>query len=145
MTRILLNRGAYVDPQDASGRTPLIISCQKNDSTMCNLLVDNGASVRMFDSNGDTPLHHACRVKSIICARVVIGHSRVNVESQNFFGDTPLHLACATGSITLCRTLLDKGASSTLKNRSGKTPVDSVPSDNPRLRSILIDYARSGN
>ena len=141
LTRLLLNCGAFVDPQDSTGRTPLIIACQKNESEICSTLIDNNASVRAFDANGDTALHFASRVRGISCLRAILSNERADPNSQNFFGDTPLHSACLSGSTSSVNYLLNKGADTTIQNKAGHKPIDCVPRDNSRLRNIIREHS----
>ena len=139
ITRLLLNCGAFVDPQDSTGRTPLMISCQNNEPEITNTIVDNNASIRAFDSNGDTALHHAARARSSRCIRAILSNDRSDPNAPNFFGDTALHVACSSGSTSSVNYLIDKGADTALENKAGVKPIDCVPRDNSRLRSIMRD------
>ena len=142
LCRVLVNAGAFIDPQTTSGITPLMISCQKKDNSTCTFLMDNNASTRSFDSSGDSALHHAARCRSIACIRTILRGERVDVDSVNFFGESPLHLACASDSTTAVRILIEKGADVDLKNKGGKTPIEYVASDNSRLRAIVRGHSR---
>lgn len=142
LCRILVNAGAFIDPQTTSGITPLMISCKRKDLLTCTFLLDNNASTRSFDSNGDSALHHAAMNRSIACIRVILRRELVDVDAVNFFGESPLHLACASDSTTSVRILIEKGADVDLKNKGGKTPIDYITSDNSRLRSIVRGHSR---
>ena len=134
---ILLNCGAFVDPRDDSGKTPLMLACQKNDNPMCMLLIDNGASVRAVDSNGESPLHHAARGRCLSCIRTLLRQPREDPDWIDFLGNTPLHTACQAGSHTAVRFMLTSGADPDIKNRYGDMPIDLVSRDNSRLRSLI--------
>jgi len=134
---LLINCGAFIDPRDDSGKTPIMIACQKNDNPMCIMLLDKGASVRSIDKNGESALHHASRGRCLACVRTLIRQPREDLDRQNFIGDTPLHVACQAGSHTSVRFMLTGGADPDIKNRSRDLPIDLVSRDNSRLRSLI--------
>jgi len=134
---LLINCGAFVDPRDDSGKTPIMIACQKNDNPMCLMLLDKGASVRSIDKMGESALHHASRGRCLSCIRTLIRQPREDLDCQNFIGDTPLHTACQAGSHTAVRFMLTGGADPDIKNRSGDTPINLVSRENSRLRSLI--------
>lgn len=143
MARILLNHGANIDQQDASGRTSLIISCQKNDVDTTNLLLDHNASIRSFDINGDSAIHHACRGRCSSILRALLTSDNVkNIDSTNLFGETALHVACNSGSTSCVRILLQYEADSTIKSKSGKKAIEEISERDPnrtRLLALLRD------
>ena len=143
MVRLLINCGASIDPQDNSGKTPLMVSCQKGEPQICQLLLDNGASVSMFDMSGNTALHFASMGKSNSCVRNILGDDKTNQNAFDFFNNTPLHLACINGSTTIVRILLAACADPSIKNKAGHIPVELVSSDNSRLRSLVRDHSSS--
>jgi len=134
---LLINCGAFVDPRDDSGKTPLMVACQKNDNPMCLMLLDKGASVRNIDKLGESALHHASRGRCLACIRTLIRQPREDLDCQNFIGDTPLHTACQAGSHTAVRFMLTGGADPDIKNRSGDMPINLVSRENSRLRSLI--------
>ena len=48
-----------------------------------------------------------------------------------------LHYACREGKINVVRFLLSKGASPTIRNKEGLTPMDLVASKHPKQSQIL--------
>lgn len=139
-TTLLLNCGAFVDAQDASGKTPLMIACQRNDNEVAQLLVDRGASLRCFDLCGDSALHHAARGRCLSCIRLLLRHTDADTNYCNNFEETPLHTACATGSHTAVRFLLEAGADPGLKTKFGKASGDYIAQDNTRLRRLIANH-----
>ena len=135
---LLLNCGAFVDAQDAAGKTPLMSACGYDNAPVAQLLLDRGASTRTFDSSGDTCMHHAARGKCLSVIKLLLRRTSADPSCLNFLEETPLHLACATGSHTIVRFLLEAGASPAAKTKAGKSPVNYVPGDNTRL-PILLD------
>lgn len=140
VTNFILNCGAFVDPQDAAGKTPLMSACGYNSVDVVKLLVDRGASTRIFDAAGDTCLHYAARGKSLTVLRYLLRQSEADPNSANFLDETPLHFACATGSFTAVRFLLDSGSDPRTKTKSGRTPAAYVPRENTRLPQLLADH-----
>jgi ankyrin repeat protein len=134
---VLLNCGAYVDPQDSAGKTPLMIACIYNNVAVVKLLLDRGASPRMIDSSGDTCLHHSARGRCIRVLRLLLRRTTLDPNFCNFLGETALHLSCASASFTSVKFLLDSGADPSLQAKSGKTAEKYIPRGNTRIPALF--------
>ncbi|KAL3667748.1 hypothetical protein V7S43_007301 [Phytophthora oleae] len=53
--RLLLQRGAMVDPVDRMDRTPLMMAAYRGHKDAVQLLLDSGASLSKTDRMGQTP------------------------------------------------------------------------------------------
>jgi len=62
---LLINAGAYVNIQDKSKATPLMLACYRNYTAIAQYLIKHGADVNIADNSGDTPLTVAIRNKNI--------------------------------------------------------------------------------
>ena len=58
----LLTKGAFVDPQDGEGQTPLYKAIASNDTETVALLVRYGASFAIQAKNGKTPFRYSARI-----------------------------------------------------------------------------------
>ena len=100
-----------------------------------------------------TPLHKACsesfRGEEEQASQIVLDLG-ANVNDQDHDGNTPLHLACSNiicAPADVVAILMDKGASITLTNRIGETPIMASvsPADDASKISILIKRGACSN
>lgn len=123
-------RGLEIQPLNwaARGRNPDLLEH----------LLDNGASPSLVDSNGRHFLHWAVTEGRIVRSsedddeqacdsmRKIVGIAAtrsIPLDVQDNDGNTPLHLAAKMGYMNKAAMLVEHGASTTLINNKGKTPV----------------------
>lgn len=109
-------------------------------------LLAAGADIHATDKNGVTALHHAVRFRSPTAVATLIEHG-ANVNQQcRRSGGTPLHRAVtSTGApgtagrtaeaIEIINLLLKHGADPSIRNKSGKRPVEYVT--DPEIRALF--------
>jgi hypothetical protein len=85
----------------------------------------------------DTLLHWACSFDQYPVAELLLKKHHLNVDTPNAQGQTCLHVACKAGKNDFIDLLLDCGANAFLKDSSGKTPLDLVPSTLPVNQRLL--------
>lgn len=134
---LLLNCGAYIDPQDSAGRTPLMSACIYNNVSVVKMLLDRGASPRIFDSSGDTCLHHAARGRCFYVLRLLLRRTTLDPNYCNFVGESALHVGCASASFSSVRLLLEFGADPSIQTKSGKSPEKYIPRGNTRIPALF--------
>ena len=99
-----------------------------------------GADIHATDKNGVTALHHAVRFRNPTAVKTLIEHGANVNQACRRTGSTPLHRAATrTGApgtagkdaaaIEIIQMLLAAGADPTIKNKSGKKPVDYATGD----------------
>jgi ankyrin repeat protein len=136
--RLLLQRGANIDVQNAKGYTLLNLLCathyplyqEKDHTERIRFLIENDADPNIPDNEGDTPLHLLCSVSmDPEMARLLLQHG-ANVNQQNNKGETPLHYLAENvnlaDDLTLpyrecIQALLDVGVDPLIKNEDGRT------------------------
>ena len=99
-----------------------------------------GADIHATDKNGVTALHHAVRFRNPTAVKTLIEQGANVNQACRRTGSTPLHCAATrTGApgtagkdaaaIEIIQMLLAAGADPTIKNKSGKKPVDYATGD----------------
>lgn len=110
ITRLLLDRGANVDLQDADGSltTPLISSLLMGNKALTRKLLKRGADVNLTDSDGLSPLAWAAMrgYLELVAQLIELG---AEVNRQDVEGWTPLHIACFKGYTEIVEYLLVNG------------------------------------
>uniref|UniRef100_A0A8C5L3B8 Ankyrin repeat and SOCS box-containing 16 n=1 Tax=Jaculus jaculus TaxID=51337 RepID=A0A8C5L3B8_JACJA len=130
----LILQGAELDTR-IGGRAALHEACARAQADCVRLLLTFGAKANVLSEEGMTPLHLCTDPESLPRAA---GRKR----------HTPLHNACANGCAGLAELLLRHGASATVSNGAGHTPMDcalqavqDVQNWEPEaLFSALLDY-----
>ncbi|KJV67204.1 ankyrin repeat family protein [Anaplasma phagocytophilum str. ApNP] len=136
--KLLLDKGAPATQRDAYGKTALHIAAANGDGKLYKLIAKKCPdSCRPLSSHmGDTALHEALYSDKVTekCFLKMLKESRKHLSDSSFKdllntpqeanGDTLLHLAASRGFGKACKVLLKAGASVSVVNVEGKTPVD---------------------
>lgn len=105
------------------GETPLHQSSDAFNPKLAELLIEFGANINATQNDGDTPLHYAAFKNNAKVAEALIS-KHANIDAQNaVFGRTPLHYAINFDNIEVAKVLLRNGASHTIRDISGQTPL----------------------
>ena len=124
-TRLLIDHGAVIDPQNVDGDTPLSLaakSCHRHTGTLA-LLLEHGARPNLRNKKGLAPLHIEAYRGSAETIALLIQH-HADPHARDAEGNTPLHLAARHGRIKNAMALLCHGAKPDARNREGHTPMD---------------------
>lgn len=136
------NLAGSIDEPVEDGDTALHLACLYGHFSCVQLLLERGAAIEAKDEDGAIPLHDACAGGYVEIAQLLLNTAndpeRIKrmLESVDAEGDTPLHHAARGEHADMIRLLLSLGASPTLANTYGKTPVELAEPDT-EARSIL--------
>jgi ankyrin repeat protein len=112
----LLRRGADVDNQDGSHKTPLLHAVEKNENATAELLLEHGARVDIKSDAQDTPMVHAIRLnRHRICA-VMLERQSLDHDSSNAVWNA-IRNACGSGDVGVLRTIFESGFGWKLEER----------------------------
>ena len=116
-----MNKGADVNAKDRLGRTPLETAARDNRVGVMTVLMEEGgdlpgsATAALLDA---TESNATDAVQLLLAAGVDPDHS------PDSTGWVALHSAAKWGRLEILQILLDAGATSSLRNKEGKTPKD---------------------
>uniref|UniRef100_A0A8D3DFJ7 Ankyrin repeat domain 52a n=1 Tax=Scophthalmus maximus TaxID=52904 RepID=A0A8D3DFJ7_SCOMX len=124
--RVLTETAAYVDMQDAAGRSVLYLAAQKGYARCVEVLLAQGASCLLNDNRLMwTPIHVAAANGHSDCLRMMIDYGEdgdlTNVADK--FGQTSLMLAVQGGHTDCVHFLLEKGALPDAMDKRGSTAL----------------------
>uniref|UniRef100_A0A6Q2Z611 Ankyrin repeat domain 52 n=1 Tax=Esox lucius TaxID=8010 RepID=A0A6Q2Z611_ESOLU len=124
--RVLTETAAYVDVQDASGRSVLYLASQKGYARCVEVLLAQGASCILNENRHMwTPLHVAAANGHTECLHMLVdsGEEADLTNVTDTRGQTPLMLAVLGGHAACVHLLLEKGAWPDAKDKRGRTAL----------------------
>ncbi|TRY72355.1 hypothetical protein TCAL_03404 [Tigriopus californicus] len=138
---VLLNKfdsQTIANLRDDHQRTPLHIA---------ELLLKHEAKLDETDPKGNTALHHACKTSDPLALAILKACSSNQdiINMQNVEGQSALHLTGANGFVESTDFLVSHGASVTLVDNRGYTPVLAcAPNDNVALclATMFAEYLK---
>jgi ankyrin repeat protein len=124
------------DARLGEGATPFMRAARGGDAPVMRLLLQAGADPMLTQKNGNTPIHLAASVspagnnpdhgteKGAIDAIALCLAKGMDINAVNAAGDTAVF--SALGSPGIVRYLAEHGAKLDVKNKQGRTPLDTV-------------------
>jgi hypothetical protein len=147
-----ITKGADVDAFGKKKNSPIHIAAKKNNPILVEKLLKAKAKHSPKNKAGETPLWKLLaqenhKIKEVLSLLVKAG---ADPNEQDEDGNTGLHRICASEGTLLdtvrARSLLEVGARTDVKNRSGKIPIEVLEEDfegsavpKERLRKLLTD------
>lgn len=118
----IVQAGARVNAQNATGETPLFAAIKADSPSTISVLLAEGSSPLARDSLGNTALHAAVRwnAKKSVAALISGG---MDINAGNLNAKTPLHEAVRLGMVESEGMLLAAGAALEARDVSGNTPL----------------------
>ena len=112
--------------------------CRFNGLSTVNTLLERGADPSVKGRKGDTALHFAARRGNEEIVKILLQHSKVNVNDKDASGKTALHLACNEGHSNVCQLLLNYGADIKAVSEDKTTPLHSAILNGHSQVAIMI-------
>ncbi|KAK4075807.1 hypothetical protein Trihar35433_2367 [Trichoderma harzianum] len=109
IVRLLLKKGARVNPSFYAGRTPLSWAVENGHASTVRLLLENEAAIDSPDYTGRTPLSWAAGNGQESTIRLLL-EKGANINSREPFGRTPLSWATRNGNAAIIELLRNNGA-----------------------------------
>jgi ankyrin repeat protein/S1-C subfamily serine protease len=142
VARILLRRGAAVQPPDGSSElSPLQVAAEAGKVDVLRLLIQHGVDVNATDSSkySATALHAAAMHGQVETAAFLISQ-KAAVNAPGYEGNTPLHAAAKEGFSAVVALLLASGADANSRNQRNETPISlAVERDDLTILQVLVN------
>jgi len=142
LVKLLIDAGADVNQQLASGSTPLALAVSHNHLAQVKLLLAAGADPNIENNDGWHPLNRAViENKSEIVKALLAGGADVNLAKRN--GWAPLHWTVNIAKeqqhdgSALAQLLIDAGANVNAQTKTGNTPTKLAAANN-RLNELNV-------
>ncbi|RVE55212.1 hypothetical protein evm_000110 [Chilo suppressalis] len=121
---LLRDGGAFVEPRDHGGWSPLVWAAEHRHPPALRLLLANGADAATRDSEGNGAIHWCALAGSPLSLKLLLDAAPHTVHHHNAHHDTPLHIAARQGHYACVIILLARGAKTDVENSAGELPAD---------------------
>ncbi|GMH36964.1 hypothetical protein BSKO_04837 [Bryopsis sp. KO-2023] len=122
VVELLIEAGANVDAQDASGGTPLYYAARIGYLDAAKALVKAGANVDLEKETGTTPLMAASIFDEVEFLEFLL-ESGANPDAQTVQGKTALFFAGENGHLEIAMALVKAGANLNLRTNNKTSPL----------------------
>ncbi|MCE5231532.1 ankyrin repeat domain-containing protein [bacterium] len=140
--KLLLDKGAEIDPIDTGHRTPLMEAAMLGHSDIVQLLLQYGADPKL-QAHGETALRNALSSRMYEVADILI-EAGADVNQRDPMGETILFEAVRTEDVDMIRYLLGKGCNENIKNINKETVLDmALENEDYTIAEILKQARRS--
>ncbi len=121
MLKLLLELGADPLQHGFGGQTALHMAAQAKNKPYLQILLDHGADPNARDARTQAPvLSEAIMNRNADAVALLLKH-RADPNAVDRQNETPLHVAAQVNDYSSMLTLLEAGAETTIRNRSGRT------------------------
>lgn len=140
-----IDNASNVDIFDVTGRTPLMYSAFRDDTSIAEILLSKGADINFKDRWGHTALMYAAKYGNENMVDYFLSKGAdVNVVGTD--GETPVSAAAFDGNVNILSKFIDNGADVNIQDDYGNTPVmKAAINGNQQALSLLIDYGANVN
>jgi ankyrin repeat protein len=142
VVRLLLDRGAKVDPQPSGEWSPLFCAASNGHIEVMKLLLSNGANVDAHDEGGKSALHTAVKRGDIEMVKFLL-EMGANVDIEDICGTSALHTAVKRRDIEMVKFLLEMGPNVDTQDIGGKSALLSAISIGDETVKLLLDKGAS--
>ncbi|XP_067674787.1 ankyrin repeat, PH and SEC7 domain containing protein secG-like [Haliotis asinina] len=118
----LLDAGADVEWEDASGNQPLHHSVSANQVEMTKFLLEAGASPNVVGLSRCYPLHIAAKSNMTECMEHLVDH-KAHLNAKDSAGQTPLIVATRERRFSAVKYLIAKNCNIDCQDKSGRTAL----------------------
>ncbi|XP_065835495.1 putative ankyrin repeat protein RF_0381 [Oscarella lobularis] len=121
IVNFLIDKGAHLEAETKTGRTPIMIAVKKGNVELLDLLISKGCDVRAKDKCGHGLLVAAVWGEKVHMFKTVLKMGfDLNETCSN--GRTCLHWAAVYDSASIAEILLEQGANLEPRAKRGRTP-----------------------
>jgi len=126
--KLLIEKGAYINYSGAEGdQNPLMLSMNRKDSHMVDILLDYKFDVKKYNRNMRTPLHIAFSGKSLQPSQITKLIYYGDMTTQDIEGKTPLHYLLKNHNWKNYDVILEqKKLDIFIKDKKSKAPVEYI-------------------
>ncbi|HEX7151658.1 MAG TPA: ankyrin repeat domain-containing protein [Thermoanaerobaculia bacterium] len=120
----LIAKKADLEATDKDGYTAFTMALVQGKGGIAERLIKAGANTTKPTAKGYTPLIIATTGRDLKSVRLVLEHTKADVNGRDDEGWTPLEMAAYYGDSQVAMDLLRHGADPSLKDKEGKTALD---------------------
>lgn len=126
----LLEHGAFVDPVDDAGNTPLLLAARDESWDAASILLEAGADPSRLNIDNYSPLAYAAEEDSIDIVRRMLGTGKCASIINKWIGTSGATLLCLAADKTnaeMIQLLVESGADIYTKDDQHRLPISRLP------------------
>lgn len=148
MVELVLAEGAFVDWQDSSGTTPLLMATSTEETyyDIIQVLLDRQANIEIGNVYGITPLISAAGYDDVKIVELLLQYDADVTHATNT-GMTPLHMAVYANNMVCAHMLMTQGAEVNAVDVGGISPLMMATQgeDSDEMVALLLDMNANVN
>lgn len=125
-----------VNVQGTGGDTGLHRACWHVNQGAVQVLLELGADVNLQDDDQRTPLMKSSTTSRSLQISELLIKAGANIHAIDKNGENALHHACKWDDIEAIKFLISKGCRLDVRNKEGKSPINSLPRHSLNARHI---------
>ncbi|XP_062935968.1 transient receptor potential cation channel subfamily A member 1 [Cynocephalus volans] len=143
LMQMIINKSSCeaLNVMDDYGNTPLHWATEKNQVESVKFLLSKGANPNLRNCTMMAPLHIAVQGTDNEVTKVLVEHSRTNINLEGENGNTAVIIACSKDNSEALQILFNKGAMPCKSNKWGCLPIHQAAfSGSKKCMEIVLKF-----
>ena len=146
VVHLLIDNGTSIQQQDENGQSPLMLAASKGYNAIVDFLIERDANVSVASKAGSALYQAMTKGFKAIAEILLLKGADPNPkeEEEEILDSTPLILAVKNGFCDIVKMMLEKGATTSTKDRDGLLAIHHAgATGHVNILLLLLEYGAS--